>query len=405
VENLEKDERKLFNLHLFNTAKIQVLEIGNGLIDLLVEVQERWYFFPQLIFKLSDRNFNEWWQNYNHDFSRVNYGLRLHHNNMRGRREDLVLTAQFGFEKKFEFIYQVPYINKRQKEGLIFGMDFTETKSVADSTIDHKLNYVKDNHVLRNTRGISLAYTYRNNFYIRHKLKYEYRQTTIADTLQKLNPDYLGNARVFQEFDAISYEFINDHRDIVAYPLKGYYIGAFAQQTGVALNKDLTKTEFALSFSGFKDLNKGFYLANLSYAYASTPDPVPYYNYGAMGYRKIFVRGYEVYVIEGPRYFLNKTTIKKRIFSRTYELNTGPIEQFSHLPIAIYLKAYADFGYVDNYSTYSESNINSTLTDKILGGGGFGIDFVSSYDVVLRIEYSFTTQKTQGFFLHIKKEF
>src|SRR5688572_11434902 len=42
---IEKDERKLFNLHLFNTAKIQVLDIGNGLIDLLVEVKERWYFF------------------------------------------------------------------------------------------------------------------------------------------------------------------------------------------------------------------------------------------------------------------------------------------------------------------------------------------------------------------------
>jgi hypothetical protein len=45
---------------------------------LLVDVNERWYTFPVPIFELSDRNFNEWWQNYNHDFRRVNYGLRLY---------------------------------------------------------------------------------------------------------------------------------------------------------------------------------------------------------------------------------------------------------------------------------------------------------------------------------------
>lgn len=402
---LKKDERKLFNLHLFNTATIQVLDIGNGMIDLLVEVSERWYFFPHPIFKLSDRNFNEWWQNYNHDLSRVNYGIRAHHHNMRGRREDMLITAQFGFQKKFEFVYQIPYINKKQKQGLIFQMDFIENKSVADSTINHKLNYVKSDKVLRNTRGIGLAYTYRNNFYIRHKLKYEYRQTTIADTLQILNPDYLGEKRTFQMYDAISYEFINDHRDIVAYPLKGYLLDVYAEQTGVALQKDITKTEGVVTFSGFLDLKKGFYLANLSYLYASTPNQVPYYNYGAMGYEKIFIRGYEVYVIEGPKYFLNKTTIKKRIFSKHYNLDHSPIEQFNYLPVAVYLKAYADFGYVDNYAAYSKNNINSKLTDRFLGGAGFGIDVVSSYDVVLRVEYSFTSQKTQGFFLHVKKEF
>jgi hypothetical protein len=235
-------------------------------------------------------------------------------------------------------------------------------------------------------------------------LKYEYRQTTIADTLQHLNPDYLGDERTFQQYDAVTYEFVNDHRDVVAYPLKGYRFLFNIQQAGLALANDLQKTQASVFFSTFQDLKKGFYLANLTYGYFSTPDPVPYYNYGAMGYDKIFIRGYEIYVIEGPTYFLNKTTFKKRIFSRTYQVDTG-FDQFNHLPIAIYLKAYADFGYVDNYSTYSKNNINTTLSNKILGGGGFGIDFVSSYDIVLRVEYSFTSQKTQGFFLHIKKEF
>jgi hypothetical protein len=191
----------------------------------------------------------------------------------------------------------------------------------------------------------------------------------------------------------------------VSYPLKGYYIYLNAQQTGIAWRKDITKTQLSLSASGFLDLDKGFYLANFSHIHLSRPDQVPYYNYSAMGYEKIFIRGYEVYVIEGPRYVLNKTTLKKRIFSRAWELNNWSLEQFNYLPIAIYIKAYADFGYTENYAAYSKSNINSLLTNQFLGGGGFGIDIVSSYDVVLRLEYTFTTQKTKGFFLHLKKEF
>ena len=63
------DQRKIYNLRLFNTVTIQWLELSANQVDLLVEVNERWYTFPVPIFELSDRNFNEWWQNYNHDLT------------------------------------------------------------------------------------------------------------------------------------------------------------------------------------------------------------------------------------------------------------------------------------------------------------------------------------------------
>lgn len=146
-------------------------------------------------------------------------------------------------------------------------------------------------------------------------------------------------------------------------------------------------------------------MSNLSYLSLSTPDDVPYFNYEALGYDKIFIRGYEVYVIEGPQFFLNKTTFKKRIFSRNWDLDFWRMEQFNYFPLAIYLKAYADFGYVNNYSAYAENSVNTLLSDKFLGGAGAGLDIVTAYDVVLRFEYTFTTQNRNGFFFHIKKEF
>lgn len=402
---LQKDQRKLFNLRLFNTVTIKPLAMGNGLIDLLVEVDERWYTFPVPIFQLSDRNFNEWWENYNHDFSRVNYGLKLYQFNVWGRNQTLVLTAQFGFQKRFEFQYRIPYIDKNQKQGIIFEMDFVEAKSVADSTINHKLNFFKSEHVLRNSKGIGITYTYRNNFYIHHRLKYEYRQTSIADTLMLRNPNYLGNEKKHQQFDALTYEFISDHRDIIAYPLKGYQLYFNFKKSGIGLYKDLNKTEGSLSFSGFLDLKRNYFLSNLAVLYASTPDKLPYYNYGAMGYNRIFVRGYEIYVIEGPQFFLNKTTLKKRIFSRTWQVENSLIPQFNYFPLAIYLKAFTDFGYINNYPVYEDNSLNTLLSNKIIGGAGFGIDIVSAYDVVIRFEYTFTNQAQSGFFFHLKKEF
>ncbi len=404
-ELFEKDKRKLFNLHLFHTVQIYSLAAGGNKIDLLVEVDERWFTFPIPIFKLSDRNFNEWWENYNHDFDRVNYGLKFYQYNLWGRNHTLLLTSQFGYQRRFELLYRVPYINKKQKQGLVFEIDYIEAKNVADSTVNHKLDFFEYTKVIRRTKGIGLTYTYRNNFYNQHKLKYELRQTNILDTLRELNPNYLGDGQTQQTFDALTYEFVSDHRDVTAYPLRGNMLTLHIQKYGVGIHRDLNKTDGFASFAGYKDLKKGFFISNLSFLYLSTPDDLPYLNYGAMGYNKIFVRGYEVYVIEGPQYFLNKTTFKKRIFSRNWDLDFWKKDQFNYFPLAIYLKTYADWGYVNNYSAYAENSINNILSDKFIGGAGAGIDIVTAYDVVIRLEYTFTSQSTNGFFLHMKKEF
>ena len=58
-----------------------------------------------------------------------------------------------------------------------------------------------------------------------------------------------------------------------------------------------------------------------------------------------------------------------------------PIEQFRYIPISIYLKTFADVGYVKNYPNYQMS---SRLADKFIYSAGAGIDLVGSYDMVLR---------------------
>ena len=121
-----------------------------------------------------------------------------------------------------------------------------------------------------------------------------------------------------------------------------------------------------------------------------------------MGYRKQFARGYEIYVVEGTTYALNKLTLKKRIFHKVYRWNFMPIPQFKHIPLSIFIKTYSDLAYVKGYPNYE---ISSRLSDKLLASAGGGIDIVASYDTVLRIEYTFNAEGENGFFFHIRKEF
>lgn len=400
-----KDKNKIYNLRLFNTVELRPIKLSDNKIDLLVEVTERWYTFPVPIFELSDRNFNEWWQTYEHDFKRVNYGIRLYKYNFRGRNETLRLTAQFGFSRRYDLSYTIPNLDKEQKQGISFLYSYAEPKNISYFTENHKLLFLKSSDVLRRSSLFAINYSYRKSFYETHNVGLEYRNSSVADTVAFLNTNYYGNGEKKQQFEAVSYSFTADHRDVQAYPLKGSHSNIYLKKIGLGLSSDVDQFEINLTHARYLDLKKGFYISNFSSVYLSTPQSQPYSLYNAIGYRRQFLRGYELFVIEGSRFFMNKATFKKRIFSRGWHFANVAHEQFSYFPLSIYLKSYFDFGYVENFSRYQELAINNTLSNRFLLGTGAGIDVVTFYDTVLRFEYSFTREGTHGFFFNVKKEF
>lgn len=404
-EAIDLDKKKLFNTRLFNTVDIRALELGENKVDLIIDLNERWYTFPSPIFELSDRNFNEWWQNYNHDFKRVNYGLRLYQFNMRGRNETLRFIAQFGFQRRFDLMYRFPYIDKTQKHGLSIELGFHETKNLAYQTRDHKYVFAESDEILRNERRAGLTYSYRRSFYKTHSVQVAYRDMQVNDIVVDSNANYINSELLQQKYPSISYQFNSDHRDVAAYPLSGNQFLFYIAHNGLGLSEQLNNFETSVLYSRYFDLKKGFYLSNNFIGYFSDPVNLPYVNYGVLGQRKQFVRGYELYVVEGPRYLLNKTTFKKLIFNRTYHWDMMRVRQFRYVPISIYLKTYADMGYVSNYPYYEVRNFNTRLSDKLLFGTGIGLDVVGFYDMVVRFEYSINAEQEHGFFFHVKKEF
>jgi len=399
------DKNKLYNLRLFNTASVRALDMGNDHIDLLVEVTERWYIFPLPIFELSDRNFNEWWNNYNHDLTRINYGLRIYKYNFRGRNESLRLTAQFGFYRKFDLQYRIPNLDRSQKHGLTFNFDFGAPRNLAYQTVDHRLEFLRKESVVRETLSGGLTYTYRKTFFETHSISYAYRTSEVIDTVMTLNPIYFSNNKVTQNYSLLSYYFVSEHRDVVMYPLRGYQFTAYVAKAGLLPNEDINQFELNLTYALHIPVGQKYFFSNFSSVFWSTPTNQPYSNYDALGYRNLIIRGFENYVVEGPTFALNKTTFKRKIFGRNWTLGKMPIEQFNYFPLAIYFKVFADFGYVQNYNYYQEQDLNTRLSNRFLMGAGAGIDFFTVYDLVLRVEYTFTQDQRGGFFLNARKEF
>ena len=131
-------------------------------------------------------------------------------------------------------------------------------------------------------------------------------------------------------------------------------------------------------------------------------EPAPYYNQRALGYGNDFVRGYEYYVINGQSYGLFKNAIRYNLIKPSkFSIEAVPAEKFNTIPYAVYIDAFLDIGYVKD-DRFPETN---PLANTFIPGAGLGIDLVTYYNIVARVEYSINKYGEQGFFIHMGSAF
>jgi outer membrane protein assembly factor BamA len=401
---LERDKHNIQNTRLFLSVNTNIIQVDPEKIDIIVRVSERWYLFPSPIIELADRNFNEWWINQNHDFGRINYGLKLFKYNMRGHNETLKLITQLGFTKKFQVMYSFPYIDRNQKLGFGLVADHLENDNFNYMTIGDKqrsLDFLENTRWLFRTSRLGLMFSYRNSFYNMHYFGGDYFYNRIKDTVGVLNPNYFLDGRVKQKYLQLHYTFLRDLRDVSAYPLKGFLIRFNVKKLGLGFD-DIDQLEISSNYAHYFDLGNDFYFSTEMGGITSYPKRQPYHNFNALGFEPFDMRGYELYVIEGQHLIYNRNTAKKRIFHKDFTNHLMPLRQFQHFPLSIYLKTFLDFGYVRNSWNVP---IDSKFTNTPLWGGGLGIDFVTFYDMSLRLEYSWNKDKEGNFVLGVRRVF
>jgi len=382
----EKEENKLRNTNLFVTQDIAWYPISEDNIVINIFLKERWYTFPIPLIELADRSFNEWWTNQNRDLSRIEYGLNFKRKNFRGRKEDLGLLLQFGFT------------NKKQSLGITFRTSYSENNNIAYNSIGNKLQNVDfDQNIMRRKFDFRIALTKRVGFYDFHRFSVEYNNVRIADTVAYLNPNYFLNGNTLQRYFEIRYTYTHDYRDFSAYPLKGSYFNIFFNKIGAGIFDDVNVFNVNANYAKYFHLGGKFYFATSATGKLSVPEVQPYVNNRALGYNQAFVRGYDLYVIEGQHFGLQKNTLRFKFLDNRLDMGKlMPIEQFSTMPVEMYFKTYFDVGYVRNSTV---DFFNEALSNKPLWGTGIGIDLEVKevFSFISQVIYNFSVLTIHSF--------
>jgi outer membrane protein assembly factor BamA len=403
AEKIEIDRRKVVNTNLFITVQILTKPNEDSLrTDLKIVVKERWYLIVFPVFDLADRNFNEWWYDRNRDLRRTTYGVYMSYGNVTGRNDKLRFLAEFGFIPKFDLSYSLPYIDKAQKTGITVGGSYSLNKSMAFRTWKDKLDFINSESINRERFYTFVNITRRNKYYTFHSLDLRFSHANISDTIAALNPNYLLNSRTKQNFFQLTYSFTYDKRDNAQYALRGAAAGIQVSKLGLLPSDDINQLYLYGSYRKYLPISKRWY-ANTGFRFRiSAPKRQPYLQTVGLGYRNDLVRGYELYVIDGQDYALIKNEVKYKLFSFQKQLGWIPVRQFNTIPLAAYLNTFADAGYVQNkYSEFS----NTGLGNKMLFGAGAGLDVVTFYNIVARMNLTYNAKGERRFFFNIYREF
>jgi outer membrane protein assembly factor BamA len=398
VKKFELARRQLMNTTLFHEVGVSLKSFDGYNIDVLVQVRERWYVFPVPYFKPVDRNLNQWIVEQKAAINRVNYGAKLLWNNLTGRNDKFRAWIIGGYTKQISFSYDRLYIDKRMKWGFNSAFAMGKNKEVNYNTINDKQAFLKEDRYLRNFVNVSAEVTYRKAIKTRHRFGITYTNEVISDTVVKLNPIYFPASQSRVSFPTIYYRMSYYDLDYIPYPSKGYAAELYAGKRGI--DQTINVWELSGSGTGAWHTGKNTFFTLIAYGGIKAPFKQPYVTQHMLGYSDTYMQGYEYYVIDGVVGGYLKASFTRKLFAFNIKLPSNKFWTAARIPFTFYGKIYGNTGYV-----YNPQPGDNSLSNKMLYSGGIGIDVLTFYDFVLKLEWSFNQLGENGLFLHRKSIF
>lgn len=399
-KKIELCRQQLMNTALFVDVEVNIARQQGELVFIDIHVKERWYLFPVPYFKVVDRNLNQWLVEHKGSLQRINYGLKFTQYNVSGRNDKFYLWLINGYTQQFSLRYDNPNIDNTLKNGINFGLSYSRNREInyATNPASGKQSFLKDeNQFLRSNFHIDIGYTYRPAIKTRHTFKLTYVDEKVNDTVFVLNPSYFNEGVRNARYAAFSYSVSYFNVDYIPYPLKGIMGDAYFYKKGFSSNMNVWQLGARATYTHPIILKS--YLQFQAAGLLKFPFKQPFYNQGMFGGNDFYMRGYEYHVIDGVAGGFGRATAIKQILSIKVN-NPVKIKGHDKIPLRILIKAYGDAGY-----SYNPNNNKSILNNRVLKTWGAGIDILSFYDIVLKLEYSYNQLGKHGLFIHSKSDF
>ena len=396
---IEQSRQQVTNTLLFIYVYISDSLAGSELY-LKINVKERWYVMPTPAVKFDDQNFSAWL--YHGNLYRTTLGLTVTDKNFRGMSDQLSLGFSAGWRRQLNMEYKTPYLNKKKTIYLDFNNIYQIGHEVPVITRNNKLQFLRvDQYDIFKHFNSDLTIGLRKKYKSRHFANIGIEYISIGDTISKsVNPQYLGNGRSQLLLPALSYRYIYDNRNFSFYATKGYMLSLALEQDGIPKDGYLHFMSLEAQYRKYTPLPKGFLYVFDFRTDVRIGNNIPYYYRAPLGYR-FQIRGYETYLFEGQWNILQANEIKIKILERKYNIRQLHVDQFNTIPIRIFAKLHYDQGIVKTDQLIN----NNTLVNKYLAGYGAGLDFITYYDRIFRLEYSFNNSGKRGLYLQITEIF
>lgn len=387
-------QQQLMNTQLFVEVQVLIQPVTSDTVAIQVQAKERWYIFPVPYFDIVDRSWNEWYVTHKASLKRVNYGAKLKWYNVSGRNDKLDVSATTGYNQQLFVQYSQPFADESLRHGFELGLAYNQQHETNYGTVQNRPQFFRmDDAYVRRNAYLSLGYSYRPGSLHRHYVRFRYLWDQVLDSVLKLNPQFNGLSRRNIHFPEFSYTWEYYKADYNPYPTKGIIVNMNAMIRG--LHQDMHMTQLYATGHWAIPLRHKFNLFLQGVATVKLPLEQSWYNLPMFNYGGgPFLRGTEYYVVDGVAGALGRATLRYPLLK--FEIR-NPLRSKSHgkIPFAFYGKMYADAGYF-----YQPGALNMPLNNRFARSGGFGIDLVSFYDVVIRFEYSFNQFGEKGLFVH-----
>ena len=383
---------QIFNTSLFNEAKVESIMVDSTTADVLIHVKERWYLFPLPYFRWVDRNFSQWWNQQNRSLDRVNYGMNFRQSNFSGNNDRLVIGLITGYTHQAILRYQIPFIDKKLQWGVGAGLQYYTQKEINFTTIADKQVFYKSDKILRDGFRGNANLTYRPNLFERFNIQFGLGEENITSEAFAKAPNLLPTFSKSMRYADFTLGYSKTKFDYNAYPTKGASTD-FSWYQRIADKAPFTSFQFRkILVHPFNQKNFIYTESNSQIKFLANQN---YLDQRLLGYGNLQMSGLEYYIVDGNAASIGKLAFHHKL--GTITLRNPVTKKFlQEVKYHFWLKLFTQVGYV-----YSEKPLNANkLSNTLLRTAGIGVDIISIYDFVFKIDYSVNQLGDKGLYLH-----